>query len=98
MITSALSDIKNKNNNTFADYPKAKALPYFLNKCATQYPGKTAIKFNGRILTYRELYESSNKLAKILSDEGVKSGDIVAVALDRSPEMIIALLAVLKSG
>ena len=98
MITPALSDTDTKRNNTSVNYPKEKSLPHFLNKCANQYPGKTAIKFNGRIITYKELYESSNKLSKILIDSGVKSGDIVAVALDRSPEMIVSLLAVLKSG
>jgi len=90
--------IKNTRSDTFADYPKDKALPYFLNKCAKQYPDKIAIKFHERTLTYKSLFESSNKFAKLLIDNGIKTGDIVALALDRSPEMVIALLAILKSG
>src|ERR1700709_1156623 len=98
MSNSVSIDIKNTPNDTFAQYPKEKALPYFLNKCAQQYPDKIAIKFHERALTYNSLFESSNKLAKLLIDNNVKTGDIVALALDRSPEMVIALLAILKSG
>jgi len=98
MSNSVSIDIKNTPNDTFAQYPKEKALSYFLNKCAEQYPDKIAIKFHDRTLTYKSLYESSNKLAKLLIDNNIKTGDIVALALDRSPEMVIALLAILKSG
>ncbi|MDF2431590.1 MAG: hypothetical protein JWP44_1221 [Mucilaginibacter sp.] len=92
------TNFKNNFNDTFIDYPKDKALPYFLNKCAMQFSDKVALKFHGRELTYKYLYESSNKLAKLLIDNHIKTGDIVGLALDRSPEMIIALLAILKSG
>jgi len=91
-------DIKNNRNDTLAEYPNEKALPYFLNKCAKQYPDKIAIKFHERVVTYKSLFESSNKLAKLLIDNNIQTGDIVALALDRSPEMVIALLAILKSG
>ncbi|HEY5327380.1 MAG TPA: amino acid adenylation domain-containing protein [Mucilaginibacter sp.] len=89
---------KNSWNDTFAEYPKEKTLPYFLNKCAKQYPDKIALKFNGNTLTYKSLFESSNKLAKLLIGNNIKTGDIVGLALDRSPGMVIALLAILKSG
>jgi len=88
----------NSYNDTVAEYPREKALPHFINECAKKYANKVAIKFHGRTLTYKEVYESSNKLAKILIDNGIKSGDIIGLALDRSPEMIISLLAILKSG
>ncbi len=89
---------KDSLNNTSADYPKDKVLPYFLNECAKKYLDKVAVRFFDRDLTYRELYESSNKLAKVLIDNGIKASDVVGLALDRSPEMIISLLAILKSG
>ncbi|ASU33854.1 non-ribosomal peptide synthetase [Mucilaginibacter xinganensis] len=88
----------NNLNDTFVAYPVEKALPFFINECAKKYPGKVAVKFNHSSFTYKELYESSNKLAKILIDNNIKTGDIVGLALDRSPEMIISLLAILKSG
>jgi len=75
-----------------------KALHYLIDKCAKRYSDKTAVKFHDRSLTYKELYESANQLAKLLADNGVQRGDIVAVVLDRSPEMVISLLAILKCG
>ena len=97
---SAVADISNINslNDTLADYPKEKALHYFIDECAKKYPDKVAIKFHGRNITYKSLCESANKLAKFLLDHDIKTGDIVALALDRSPEMVISLLAILKSG
>jgi amino acid adenylation domain-containing protein len=91
-------EIKKSVNDTLTDYPKDKTLPYFLNKCARQYAGKTALKFHNRSLSYEYLYESSNKLASLLIDHQIKTGDVIGLALDRSPEMVIALLAILKSG
>jgi amino acid adenylation domain-containing protein len=85
-------------SNTYTDYPREKILPYFLNKCAKQYAGKVALKFQGRQLTYADLYDRSNRLANLLVHNQVKTGDVVGLALDRSPEMVISLLAVLKSG
>src|ERR1700761_7549479 len=92
------TDTNNSRNNTFTEYPREKALVYFLNECAKKHASQTAITFNNRKLSYQELYESSNKLAQLLIDNGIKTGDIIGVALDRSPEMLIAILAVLKSG
>jgi len=98
MSTQVHIDSKNNPNDTFADYPKDKALPYFLNKCAKQNGSKIAIKFHDRKLSYKSIYENSNRLAKVLIDSGINAGDVVGLALDRSPEMVISLLAILKSG
>ena len=99
MINTIPSDTTNGINNTFVAYPRDKALPHFLNACVLQnMHNNCAITFHGRSLTYKEVYESSNKLAKILIDNGIKTGDIIGLALDRSPEMVISLLAILKSG
>jgi len=88
----------NSLNNTYAEYPKDATLPWLLNKCANQYPEKVAIKFHQRQYTYGTLYRETNKLAKLLIHTGVKTGDIVGLALDRSPEMVISLIAILKAG
>jgi amino acid adenylation domain-containing protein len=98
MISPTHFNIINNLNETFVDYPREKALPYFINECAKKHTSKVAVKFHGRDITYNELFESSNKLAKILIDNNIKTGDIIGLALDRSPEMIISLLAILKSG
>ncbi len=98
MNSQVYTDKTSDLNNTYADYPRERALPYFLNKCANQYAGKVALKFHNRQLTYSDLYIQSNKLAKLLIDNEVRTGDVVGLALDRSPEMVISLLAILKSG
>jgi len=98
MSAPVYTDNINSRNDTFVNYPKDKALVYFINDCAKKHAGKIAIRFKGLNITYKELYESSNKLAKILIGNGIKPGDIIGLALDRSPEMIISILAILKSG
>ncbi|AWK43173.1 MULTISPECIES: non-ribosomal peptide synthetase [Photorhabdus] len=49
-------------------------------------------------LTYRELNQRANRLAHHLIEKGVRPGNIVALCLPRSPEMIVSILAVLKAG
>ena len=85
-------------NDTFAVYSGEKTLPYFIEACVKKHPGKIAVAFNEQNLTYNDLSKKSNKLAKLLINSGVKPGDIVALALDRSHQMIISLLAILKCG
>src|SRR5690606_29988252 len=49
-------------------------------------------------LNYTQLNQQSNRIANYLIDLGVKKGDIIGLAVDRSPEMIISLLAIMKAG
>ncbi|UOE52123.1 amino acid adenylation domain-containing protein [Mucilaginibacter sp. SMC90] len=92
------TDVISMLNNTAADYPKEKALIHLTAAAAHQYPDKVALKFHERTLTYKALNEAANKLAGYLIDQGLKRGDVAGVALDRSPEMVISLLAVMKTG
>lgn len=48
--------------------------------------------------TYEELNQKSNQLAHYLLEQGIKANDFVGICVERSPEMLIAILAVLKSG
>ena len=84
-------------NRTEATYP-AKALHYLISETASKYPGKIALCFGEQELSYRELEERSNQLAHYLIQQGVMPGNFVGVALDRSPEMVITLLAIMKAG
>ncbi|WP_416223216.1 amino acid adenylation domain-containing protein [[Mycobacterium] wendilense] len=61
-------------------------------------PGAVAISDRGRTLTYLELDEESNRLARFLVECGAAPGQCVAVLLERSLEAIVSILAVLKSG
>ncbi|RWY50051.1 non-ribosomal peptide synthetase [Mucilaginibacter gilvus] len=85
-------------NNTGVHYPKEKALFDLFNESAQAYPDKIAISFHDRSLTYTEVANTANRIAALLVQKGIKKGDIIGLALDRTPEMIISLLAILKSG
>jgi amino acid adenylation domain-containing protein len=61
-------------------------------------PESTAVEWNGESLTYAELDRRSDALAVRLRDLGVGPEVVVGLALARSPEMIVALLATLKAG
>ncbi|MDP9122835.1 MAG: AMP-binding protein, partial [Acidobacteriota bacterium] len=61
-------------------------------------PDRVALRFAGAELTYRELDDRANRLARDLTALGVGPDRLVALFLDRSLEMIVALWAVLKAG
>jgi amino acid adenylation domain-containing protein len=63
-----------------------------------QEPDAVAISADGVRLTYRELDERANQLAHRLIDLGVRRAEPVAVLLERSPELIVAILGVVKAG
>ncbi|MFB6456932.1 amino acid adenylation domain-containing protein [Chitinophaga sp. Hz27] len=66
---------------------------------ATKFPENTAVVYGGTKLSYRELEEQANRLANYLQ-ENIPAGkdQLVGIMLDRSANMIIAILAVLKAG
>jgi long-chain acyl-CoA synthetase len=61
-------------------------------------PERPAVAFYGRMISYRELREASDRLANALAELGVKKGDRVALYLLNSPQFIIAYFAALKCG
>lgn len=72
-------------------------LEKFINQ-ASSTPDDVAVSFDEQVLTYRELDNSSNKLAHYLKECGVGTDSFVAVLMSRSVELIIALYGVLKAG
>ncbi|PHN08610.1 non-ribosomal peptide synthetase [Flavilitoribacter nigricans] len=67
-------------------------------KIVGQYPGEMAVATESQSITYRDLDQRSNQLARFLLDNGLEKGDRVALLLRRSPELIISIWAVLKAG
>ncbi|MEA3191836.1 MAG: long-chain acyl-CoA synthetase [Betaproteobacteria bacterium] len=61
-------------------------------------PGRTAVAFYGRSISYRELREAADRLANALAKLGLKKGDRIALYLVNSPQFIIAYFAALKCG
>ncbi|MEB3358886.1 MAG: condensation domain-containing protein, partial [Synechococcales bacterium] len=65
---------------------------------AEKTPGAIAIIFENTSLSYRELNHRTNQLASFLKQQGLQQGHRVAVCLERSTELVITLLAILKAG
>jgi enterobactin synthetase component F len=70
----------------------------FVAKWAAETPDAPAVVFENVTISYRELHEQSVRQARRLIAYGVKPGQIVAVALPRSERLLIALLAILRTG
>jgi long-chain acyl-CoA synthetase len=70
----------------------------FLEESAQRFPDKTALVSGARRLTYREIDESSNRLARGLVQAGVQRGDRVAIYLENTAEAMLAVFAALKAG
>lgn len=85
-------------NNTYLPYDKSKTIVDLFEEQVLKTPNKTALIFGDSKLTYDELNQKANQLAHKLVSLGVKPGNVVAVLLNRSLEMIIALIAILKTG
>ncbi|MFF0636090.1 amino acid adenylation domain-containing protein [Nocardia sp. NPDC004151] len=73
-------------------------LPDLLTTAAARDPDATAIVFAGQRMSYRELDERSNRLARSLIRRGVGPEDIVAIGMPRSLDSVLAVLAIAKSG
>ncbi len=65
---------------------------------ANQFPNHLAIQHHYRTLTYQQLNELSNQLATLLFTKGVKINQPIAVFMERTPAIIVAMLAIFKIG
>ncbi len=85
-------------NGTAAAEPPASTLAELFEIRAARQPDRTAVVCEGVVLTYAELNERANRLARLLVARGAGPERFVALALPRSAELVVGLLAVVKSG
>jgi non-ribosomal peptide synthetase component F len=85
-------------NRTAAEYPREALLHELFEVWAEKTPDAPALQFEDRSLSYHELNQRANRLAHFLRKQGVGPDSIVAISLPASLEMVVGLLAVLKSG
>ncbi|HEU5155525.1 MAG TPA: amino acid adenylation domain-containing protein, partial [Streptosporangiaceae bacterium] len=85
-------------NDTDAVEPESWLLPELIEAQVARTPGDVAVVHEGVELSYGELNRRANRLARLLVGQGVGPERLVALALPRSAEMVVALLAVLKAG
>jgi natural product biosynthesis luciferase-like monooxygenase protein/amino acid adenylation domain-containing protein len=85
-------------NRALADFPSQSTLPEVFSRVVSAHADSVALEFAEQRLTYRQLDERANQLAHLLVARGVKADAPVALALERSVELVVSLLAILKAG
>jgi amino acid adenylation domain-containing protein len=85
-------------NDTAADYPREQSLHALFAAQAARTPDATAVVFEDEVLSYAALDARSSQLAHHLRDLGVGPEVVVGLCLERSIQMVVALLAILKAG
>ena len=92
-------------NNTTVAYPKNKTIINLFEEQVLKTPNNIAVVFEGSELSYKELNEKSNQLARYIrakyqkkTKQALKPDTLIALHLDRSLEVVISMLAVLKAG
>jgi amino acid adenylation domain-containing protein len=85
-------------NNTLTDYPKGRSIHRLFENQVDRSPEALALTYEGEHLTYRELNQRANRLAHYLKNAGVEREALVGICMERSAQMVVALLAVLKAG
>src|SRR6202044_2450221 len=85
-------------NPTATDYSRDMPLHRAFESQVNRSPDATAFLWAGRKRSYRQLNDEANRLEDLLVEKGVTPGSLVGVFLERSAEMVAALLGVLKAG
>ncbi|MVO98369.1 non-ribosomal peptide synthase/polyketide synthase [Paenibacillus lutrae] len=85
-------------NDTTGDYPRDQTIQELFEEQAERTPHHIAVALGGQSLTYQELNETANRLARTLLEAGVKTDEPVGILTERSLDMIIGTLAILKAG
>jgi amino acid adenylation domain-containing protein len=85
-------------NQTAADYPRQYCIHTWFEEQAALTPDAPAVRYQDDLLTYRELNQQANQLAHYLRTKGVGANSLVGLCLDRSKDMMVAVLAILKAG
>ncbi|MFS0871456.1 amino acid adenylation domain-containing protein [Paenibacillus xylanilyticus] len=91
-------EILGQFNDTYAEYPRDRTISQLFETQASLRPDHTALQCYGETLTYQELNEKVCQLASYLAQSGLQRGDAVGLLADRSIEMIVSILGILRAG
>ncbi|BAY65333.1 amino acid adenylation domain-containing protein [Calothrix brevissima NIES-22] len=98
LTTYAKNDLLYNWNNNQVEYPQNKCIHHLFETCVNNTANAVAVVFQQQQLTYQQLNQKANQLAHYLHSLGVNKNVLVGICVERSIEMIIALLGVLKAG
>ena len=97
IISNSEKKLLNKFNDTKAKYDKNSNIVKAFEHIVKKYPKNIAVKDKNNSYTYEELNNKANYLAKYILDRNIET-DVIAFSLKRSVDIIVAILAILKSG
>ncbi len=80
------------------NYPKTQTVHRLFEAHAGKTPNATALTFDDGQLSYRELNQKANRVAHRLHRQGVTPGTCVGLCVERSPDLMVGLLGILKAG
>ena len=98
LLTAAEKQQLAEWNNTGSDYARDLCVHTAFEEQVGKTPEKTAVIDQQRQLSYRELNEHANCLARDLMRRGAQPGSLVGISMGRSVETVVALLGILKAG
>ena len=85
-------------NATTVDFPREKCIHQLFEEQVVRTPDRLAIWDDRQKVTYSELNQKANKLARHLHDSGAVEGSLVSICIERSTDLLVAMLAILKAG
>ena len=85
-------------NDTGRKFPSEACAHVLFERQVERTPDAPAVAMAGRALTYRELNERSNQLAHYLQRSGIVAGELVGICMERAPEVVVAMLGIMKAG
>ncbi len=97
-LNQTTQKLQSSFNNTITPYPVTKTIVDLFEEQVIKTPGNIALRWRDEETTYAALNARANQLANYLVNAGVKNNDTVGVLITRSPDLIIALFAILKAG
>jgi len=98
LLTPAESALLASWNDTAESYPDNACVPQLVAAQAAATPNTVALAASGEVVTYQELNSRANRLAQYLRSLGAGPGTLVALCFERSSELVVGTLGVLKSG
>jgi amino acid adenylation domain-containing protein len=98
MPKAELRQILMEWNDTKAEYPREKCIHEMIEEQVEKTPDAIAIIFDDQLLTYKDLDQRANQLAHHLQGLGIRPGDKVGICIERSIQMVVGMLGILKAG
>ena len=98
LLVNCIKDFIDIKLDPFGFEIKSKTIHELFEEQAERTPENIALVFEGKTMTYRQLNAKANQLARKLRYKGVRKGSIVGIMVERSFEMIIGIMGIMKAG